>query len=132
MNKINRNKRDLSPEERAELLTELKARFEKNMSRHKGLEWPKIQAKLQGNAEKLWSLNEMERTGGEPDVIGHDKNTGEYIFYDCSAESPKGRRSLCYDHQALESRKENKPKGNAMDMAAAMGIELLTEDQYRE
>jgi len=132
MNKINRNKRDLSPEERAELLTELKARFEKNMSRHKGLEWPKIQAKLEGNTEKLWSLNEMERTGGEPDVVGHDKKTGEYVFYDCSAESPRGRRSLCYDREALESRKEHKPGNNAIDMAAAMGIELLTEEQYRE
>ena len=110
----------------------LKARFEKNMNRHKGLEWAKVQAKLEANAEKLWSLNEMERTGGEPDVVGHDKKTGEYIFYDCSAESPKGRRSLCYDREALDSRKENKPKDNAMDMAAAMGIELLTEEQYRE
>src|SRR5215467_1902807 len=132
MNKTNRNKRELSPEERAELLTELKARFEKNMSRHKGLEWPKIQAKLEGNTEKLWSLNEMERTGGEPDVVGHDKKTGEYVFYDCSAESPRGRRSLCYDREALESRKEHKPGNNAIDMAAAMGIELLTEEQYRE
>jgi len=132
MNKINRNKRDLSPEERAELLTELKARFEKNMSRHKGLEWPKIQAKLEANTEKLWSVNEMERTGGEPDVVGHDKKTGEYVFYDCSAESPRGRRSLCYDREALESRKEHKPGNNAIDMAAAMGIELLTEEQYRE
>jgi len=132
MNKTNRNKRDLSPEERAELLTELKARFEKNMSRHKGLEWPKIQAKLEANTERLWSLNEMERTGGEPDVVGHDKKTGEYVFYDCSAESPRGRRSLCYDREALESRKEHKPGNNAIDMAAAMGIELLTEEQYRE
>ena len=132
MNKINRNKRDLSPEERAELLTELKARFEKNMSRHKGLEWPKIQAKLEANTEKLWSVNEMERTGGEPDVVGHDKKTREYVFYDCSAESPRGRRSLCYDREALESRKEHKPGNNAIDMAAAMGIELLTEEQYRE
>src|SRR6516225_7635409 len=110
MNKINRNKKELSPEERAELFTELKARFEKNMKRHKGLEWPKIEAKLEANTEKLWSLNEMERTGGEPDVVGHDKKTGEYIFYDCSAESPLGRRSLCYDRDALESRKEQKPK----------------------
>jgi len=132
MNKINRNMRDLSPEERAELLTELKARFEKNMSRHKGLEWRKIQTKLEANSEKLWSLNEMERTGGEPDVVGHDKKTGEYVFYDCSAESPRGRRSLCYDREALESRKEHKPGNNAIDMAAAMGIELLTEEQYRE
>jgi len=132
MNKTNRNKRELSPEERAELLTELKARFEKNMSRHKGLEWPKIQAKLEANTERLWSLNEMERTGGEPDVVGHDKKTGEYVFYDCSAESPRGRRSLCYDREALESRKEHKPADNAIDMAATMGIELLTEEQYRE
>jgi len=132
MKKTNRNKRDLSPEERAELLTELKARFEKNMSRHKGLEWQKIQTKLEANTEKLWSVNEMERTGGEPDVVGHDKKTGEYVFYDCSAESPRGRRSLCYDREALESRKEHKPGNNAIDMAAAMGIELLTEEQYRE
>jgi hypothetical protein len=110
----------------------LKARFEKNMNRHKGLEWAKIQAKLETGAEKLWSLNEMERTGGEPDVVGHDKKTGEYIFYDCSAESPNGRRSICYDREALKSRKENKPKDNAIDVAAAIGIELLTEGQYRE
>jgi Protein of unknown function (DUF4256) len=129
---INSNKKDLSPEQRAELLKILKARFEKNMNRHKSLEWPNAQAKLEANAEKLWSLNEMERTGGEPDVVGHDKKTGEYIFYDCSAESPKGRRSLCYDREALDSRKENKPQDNAMDMAAAMGVELLTEEQYRE
>src|SRR4030081_1954384 len=128
---INSNKKDLPPEQSKELLGALKARFEKNMNRHKGLEWAKIQAKLEANAEKLWSLSEMERTGGEPDVISHDKKTGEYIFYDCSPESPKGRRSLCYDREALESRKENKPKGSAMDMAAAMGIELLTEQQYR-
>ena len=125
-------KKDLSPGQREELLRTLEARFEKNMGRHKGLEWTKIQAKLEANAEKLWSLNEMERTGGEPDVVGHDKKTGEYVFYDCSAESPKDRRSLCYDREALESRKEHKPKDNAMDMAAAMGIELLTEEQYRE
>ena len=118
--------------QREELLRTLKARFEKNMNRHKGLEWAKVQAKLEANTEKLWSLNEMESTGGEPDVVGHDKKTGEYIFYDCSAESPKGRRSLCYDRKALESRKENKPKNSAIDMAAAMGIELLTEEQYRE
>src|SRR6202048_3655021 len=129
---INSNKQDLSPEQREELLRVLKARFEKNMNRHKGLEWAKVQAKLEANAEKLWSLNEMERTGGEPDVVGHDKKTGEYIFYDCSAESPKGRRSLCYDREALESRKEHKPEDSAIDMAAAMGIELLTEEQYRE
>src|SRR5882762_2095498 len=129
---INSHKKDLSPEQREDLLGALKARFEKKMSRHKGLEWAKVQAKLEVNAEKLWSLNEMETTGGEPDVVGHDKKTGEYIFYDCSAESPKGRRSVCYDREALESRKEHKPKNNAMDMAAAMGIELLTEEQYRE
>jgi Protein of unknown function (DUF4256) len=122
----------LSKKQRDELLKALKARFEKNMNRHKGLEWAQVQAKLEANAEKLWSLSEMERTGGEPDVVGHDKKTGEYIFYDCSEESPKGRRSLCYDREALDSRKENKPKGNALDMAAAMGIELLTEEQYRE
>ena len=128
----NSNKEDLSPEQREELLRALKARFEKNMNRHKGLEWAKIRAKLEANTEKLWSLNEMETTGGEPDIVGHDKKTGEYIFYDCSAESPKGRRSLCYDREALDSRKEHKPEDNAMDMAAAMGIELLTEEQYRE
>src|SRR6266567_1823417 len=126
------SKKDLSPEQRAALLKTLKARFEKNTNRHKSLEWPNAQAKLEANAEKLWSLNEMERTGGEPDVVGHDKKAGEYIFYDCSAESPKGRRSLCYDREALDSRKENKPQDNATDMAAAMGIELLTEEQYRE
>jgi len=129
---INNNKKDLSPEQREELLRALQARFQKNMNRHKGLEWAKLQAKLEANAEKLWSLNEMERTGGEPDVVGHDKKTGEYIFCDCSAESPKGRRSACYDREALESRKEHKPDDNAIDMAAAMGIELLTEEQYRE
>jgi len=115
-----------------EILTVLKARFEKNMNRHKGLEWAKVQAKLEANAEKLWSLHEMERSGGEPDVVGHDKKAGEYIFYDCSAESPKGRRSFCYDREALESRKENKPENNAIDVADAMGIELLAEEQYRE
>src|SRR3954467_5926837 len=119
-------KKDLSPKQREELLKALKVRFEKNMSRHKGLEWAKVQAKLEANAEKLWSLNEMERTGGEPDVVAHDKKTGEYIFFDCSAQSPKGRISLCYDREALDSRKEHKPKNCAMDMAAAMGIELLT------
>jgi hypothetical protein len=129
---INSNKKDLSPEQREELLRALKARFENNMNRHKGLDWAKVQAKLEANAEKLWSLNEMERTGGEPDVVGHDKKTGEHIFYDCSAESPKGRRSVCYDREALESRKEYKPADNAIDMGAAMGIELLTEEQYRE
>ena len=122
----------LSKKQREELLKALKARFEKNMNRHKGLEWPRVQAKLEANAEKLWSLNEMERTGGEPDVVGNDKKTGEYVFYDCSEESPKARRSLCYDREALDSRKENKPKGNAIDMAAALGIEPLTEEQYRE
>src|SRR2546426_4633988 len=132
MKNININKKKLSPEQREELLRALKARFEKNMNRHKGLEWAKVQPKLEANAEKLWSLNEMERTGGEPDVVGHDKKTGEYIFYDCSAESPKGRRSVCYDREALESRKEHKPENDAIDMAAAMDIELLTEEQYRE
>jgi hypothetical protein len=130
--KISSNKKDLSPERRKQLLIALKARFEKNMNRHKGLEWDKVQAKLEANAEKLWSLNEMERTGGEPDVVGDDKKTGEYIFYDCSTESPKGRRSVCYDREALDSRKEYKPENNAIDMAAAMGSELLTEQQYRE
>lgn len=124
--------RTVSKTQREELLRALKTRFEKNMNRHRGLEWAEIQARLETNAEKVWSLNEMERTGGEPDVVGQDKKTGEYMFYDCSAESPKGRRSICYDREALESRKENKPKGNAVDMAAAMGIELLTEEQYRE
>jgi hypothetical protein len=122
----------LSKQQHEELLGTLQARFEKNMNRHKGLEWPQVQAKLEANAEKLWSLHEMERTGGEPDVIGHDQKTDEYIFYDCSVESPKDRRSLCYDRQALDSRKENKPRGNALDLATAMGIELLTEEQYRE
>jgi hypothetical protein len=122
----------LSKKQREELLRTLHARFEKNMNRHKGLEWAQVQARLEANAEKLWSLNEMERTGGESDVVGHDQKTGESIFYDCSAESPKGRRSLCYDREALDSRKEHKPKDNALDMAAAMGIQLLTEEQYRE
>ena len=122
----------LSKKQREELLKALKARFEKNMNRHKGLAWAEVQPKLGANAEKLWSLGEMERTGGEPDVVGYDKKTDEYTFYDCSAESPKGRRSLCYDREALDSRKENKPKDNAMDMADAMGVELLTEEQYRE
>src|SRR2546422_3828824 len=125
-------KKKLSPEQREELLKALKARFEKNMNRHEGLEWAKVKARLEANPEKLWSLNEMESTGGEPDVVGHDKETGEYIFLDCSAESPKGRRSVCYDREAWEERKEHKPENNAMDMAAAMGIELLTEKQYRE
>ncbi len=125
-------KRKLSPEQSEDILRTLKARFEKNLNRHKGLEWAKVQAKLETNTEKLWSLHEMETTGGEPDVIVHDTKTGEFIFYDCSAESPKGRRSLCYDREALESRKEHKPKNSAMDMAADMGIEILTEEQYRE
>ena len=132
MKNIDSNKKELSPEQREELLGALKARFEKNMNRHKGLEWAKIQAKLEAHPEKLWSLNEMERTGGEPDVVGHDKKTGEYVFFDCSAESPKGRTSVCYDREGLESRKEHKPKNNALDMAAAMGIELLTEEEYQE
>jgi Protein of unknown function (DUF4256) len=122
----------LSKKQRDELLKTLKARFEKNMNRHKDLEWAQVQAKLEPNAEKLWSLNEMERTGGEPDVVGQDKKTGEFIFYDCAAESPKSRTSFCYDREALDSRKENKPKGNAVEMAAAIGVELLTEEQYRE
>ena len=130
-------KRELSAEQIEELLRALKTRFEKNMNRHKGLEWAKVQVKLEAKPgsyrdEKLWSLNEMERTGGEPDVIGHDKMTDEYIFYDCSAESPKGRRSVCYDREGLESRKEHKPENDALTMAAAMGIELITEEEYRE
>jgi len=128
---MNSNKKNLSPEQCEELLRALKARFERNMNRHKGLEWAQVQAKLEAHAEKLRSLNEMERTGGEPDVVGQDKKTGEYIYYDCSAESPKGRRSVCYDREALESRKEHKPEDNAINMAAGMGIELLTEEQYR-
>ncbi|MFH5780928.1 DUF4256 domain-containing protein [Heyndrickxia oleronia] len=124
--------RELSSEQREKILTTLKARFEKNMNRHEGLEWANVQAKLETNAEKLWSLNEMEITGGEPDVINYDKKADVYIFYDCSEQSPKGRRSVCYDRKALESRKEHKPKNNAMDMAADMGIEILTEEQYRE
>ena len=118
--------------QREDLLKTLKARFEKNMVRHHALRWPEVQVRLDQSADKLWSLNEMERTGGEPDVIGHDKNTDEYIFCDCSVESPKGRRSLCYDREALDSRKENKPKNSALEMAAAMGVELLSEEQYRE
>jgi len=125
-------KRELSPQQRESLLRALKARFEKNMNRHEGFEWAGVQAKLEANTGKLWSLNEMERTGGEPDVVGYDKKTGEYFLYDCSAESPKGRRNVCYDREGLESRKEHKPENNAIDMAAAMGIELLTEEQYRE
>jgi len=131
MKNTDSNKKELSPEQRAELLKALQARFEKNMNRHKGLQWAKVQAKLEANTKKLWSLSEMERTGGEPDVVGHNKKTGEYSFYDCSTESPNGRRSVCYDRQALEARKEHKPKNSAIDLAAAMGIELLTEEQYR-
>ncbi|NTW08758.1 MAG: DUF4256 domain-containing protein, partial [Anaerolineaceae bacterium] len=126
------NKKTLSPGQQEALIKVLKARFEKNMGRHKGLEWAKVQAKLEAGTEKLWSLNEMERTGGEPDVVGLDKKTGEYIFYDCSAETPDGRRNVCYDREARDSRKEAKPKDSAMNMAAAMGIELLSEEQYRE
>jgi hypothetical protein len=122
----------LSPARRKELLGILQDRFEKNPARHPGLRWETVQARLEANAERLWSLNEMETSGGEPDVVGHETKTGEYVFYDCSAQSPKGRRSLCYDHEALESRKENKPKNSAIGMAAAMGIELLTEEQYRQ
>ena len=131
MKKIARNTKELSPREREALLGVLRARFEQHMNRHHGLEWAHVQAQLEAHTEKLWSLNEMERTGGEPDVVEHDKRTGEYLFFDCSAESPKGRRSVCYDREALESRKEHKPKTSAMDMAAGMGIELLTEEQYR-
>lgn len=132
MNKKNNNKKNLSAKERGELLRVLKTHFEQNVSRHKGLPWAKVLAKLESNSDKLWSLSEMERTGGEPDVIGLDKKTGEYIFHDCSAESPQGRRSFCYDHEALVARKEHKPKNNAMDMAADIGIELLTEKEYRK
>jgi len=134
MKKINNSKKKLSPQQREELLRVLKTRFEKNMNRHKDLEWAKVKARLdpESSGKKLWSLNEMERTGGEPDVVAHDKKTGEYIYYDCSEESPKGRRSLCYDREALESRKEHKPENNAIDMATSMGIEVLTEEQYRE
>jgi Protein of unknown function (DUF4256) len=131
MNKTNNGKKELPAKQREELLKVLSARFEKNMNRHKGLIWAEVQAKLESNTKKLWSVNEMEITGGEPDVVRRDKKTGEYIFYDCSTESPMGRRNLCYDGEALESRKENKPENNAIDMAAAMGIELLTEEQYR-
>src|SRR6478672_3792312 len=127
-----KTKKELTPKQREELVRTLKTRFENNMNRHEGLEWARVNAKLEANAEKLWSLSEMETTGGEPDVVSHDKKTGEYIFCDCSAESPKDRRSVCYDREALDSRKEYKPKNNVMDMAAAMGIELLTEEQYRE
>ncbi|HWB91634.1 MAG TPA: DUF4256 domain-containing protein [Puia sp.] len=129
---MNRNSKTLTPQKTEELIKVLKARFEKNMRRHEGLQWAKVQARLQGNPEKLWSLAEMERTGGEPDVVGHDKKTGEYIFFDCAEESPKGRRSICYDRKALESRKEHPPANSAAGMAADMGVELLTEEQYRE
>jgi hypothetical protein len=131
-NKMKVREKELSREKREKLLGALKDRFEKNMNRHKGFEWAKVQARLEANAERLWSLHEMERTAGEPDVVGYDFKTGEYIFYDCSAESPQGRRSVCYDREALESRKEHRPENNAIDMAAAMGIELLTEEQYQE
>ncbi|MDD5702518.1 MAG: DUF4256 domain-containing protein [Dehalococcoidales bacterium] len=126
------NTRETSPEQREILLKALKARFEKNMDRHKGIEWARVQARLETNIEKLWSLNEMERTGGEPDVVDRDIKTGECIFFDCSSQSPEGRRNVCYDHEALESRKKHKPENSAIDMAAAMGIELLTEEQYRD
>ena len=129
---LKKNKKELSAEQRKELLGVLKVRFEKNMNRHKGLGWADVQARLESRAEKLWPLSEMERTGGEPDVVGQDKKTGEYIFYDCSEDSPKGRRSFCYDREALDARKEHKPKNNAMDMAAATGVTLLTEEEYRE
>jgi len=129
---LKKGKSQLSPEQQEKLLEILKTRFEKNMNRHNGLEWEKVQAKLETNTEKLWSLYEMERTGGEPDVVGFDKETGEFIFYDCSPESPKGRRSVCYDREALESRKKHKPQNNAIDMARDMGIEILSEEQYRE
>ncbi len=129
---MKKGKNQLSPEQQEKLLEILKTRFEKNMNRHNGLEWEKVQAKLETNTEKLWSLYEMERTGGEPDVVGFDKETGEFIFYDCSPESPKGRRSVCYDREALESRKKHKPQNNAIDMARDMGIEILSEEQYRE
>lgn len=132
MKNTNGNKKELSPQQREELFGMLKTRFEKNMNRHKGLRWAEVKARLEASPEKLWSLNEMERTGGEPDVVGHDKKTGEFIFFDCSPESPEGRTSVCYDREGLDSRKEHKPKTSAMDLAAAMGIELLTEAQYRE
>ncbi len=132
MNNMKSSKKELSPKQREELLRALKDRFENNRNRHEGLEWAKVQARLEANPEKLWSLNEMERTGGEPDVVGHEEKTGEYAFYDCSAESPKGRTCVCYDREGLESRKENRPENNAIDMAAAMGIDLLAEEQYRE
>jgi hypothetical protein len=129
---VKSTRKDLSPKQREELLGTLKTRFEKNMNRHEGFEWGKIKVRLEANTGKLWSLSEMERTGGEPDAVGHDKKTGEYIFFDCAAETPKGRVSVCYDREGWESRKEHRPKNTAMDMAAAMGIELLTEEQYQE
>jgi len=129
---MNTDKKELSPEHVVELLRELKARFEKNPNRHKGIEWADVQSRLEANPKKLWSVDAMEESGGEPDVVGYDKKTGEYLFFDCSAESPKERRSICYDRQALDSRKEHKPKNNAMDMAEEMGIEILSEEQYRE
>ncbi len=132
MSKDSSNKKELTAEQSEKLLGTLKARFEKNMGRHKGLEWDKLEARLRANPGKVWSLNEMERTGGEPDVIGHDKRTGEYVFYDCSPESPKGRTNVCYDREALDARKEHKPKNSAADMAAAMGIELMTEEEYQD
>lgn len=132
MKKVSNTKKTLSASQREELLSILKTRFEKNMKRHKGLEWSNVQKKLEASPAKLWSLNEMEQTGGEPDVVGFDKKANEYVFYDCSAESPKGRRSVCYDHEALEKRKEHKPENSAVEMANDMGIELLTEEQYRE
>ncbi len=132
MSKIKNSKKELTSSQREQLLKTLKTRFEKNMHRHKGIEWSKVQARLEAHTEKLWSLNEMENTGGEPDVAGYDNKTGEFVFFDCSAESPKDRRSVCYDREGLESRKEHRPANNAVDMAAAIGIELLTEEQYRE
>ncbi|HET7179522.1 MAG TPA: DUF4256 domain-containing protein [Chryseosolibacter sp.] len=132
MKKISESKRTLSKQDQSDLMLTLRARFEKNMNRHKGLEWVNVQARLEANTAKLWPLHRMESTGGEPDVVGYDKKTGEYIFYDCAAESPKGRRSICYDHEALESRKEHKPENSAMGMAADMGIDILTEDEYRD
>ncbi len=129
---MNTSEKELSPKQCQELLKVLKSRFEKNMNRHKGIEWVKVQSRVGANSKKLWSLGEMEKTGGEPDVVGHDKKTGEYIFYDCSEETPGDRRNICYDSEALKARKEHKPKNNAIDMATAMGIEILTEEQYRE
>ena len=130
--KATKNNKELSSEQREELLKKLQSRFEEYINRHKGIDWAKVKARLEANPGKLWSLHEMERTGGEPDVVGHDQKTGEYVFFDCSAESPEGRTSVCYDREGLESRKEHKPKTSAMDMAAEMGIEMLTEEQYRE